>query len=88
MSCLFNGLVYYDQWERLVWWQMIAVLLGIAVLVGGVLVISWQPGSFGGGASSHTLASTATDDAHKQGDTWSRTGTPAVNEQTPLLSST
>ncbi|KAI7859049.1 hypothetical protein BDC45DRAFT_543519 [Circinella umbellata] len=44
VSCLFNGLVYYDQWERLFWWQMVAVLLGIAILIGGVLVISWQPG--------------------------------------------
>ncbi|CDH59198.1 duf803 domain-containing protein [Lichtheimia corymbifera JMRC:FSU:9682] len=44
VSCLFNGLVYYDQWERLVWWQMVAVLFGIAILIGGVLIISWQPG--------------------------------------------
>ncbi|KAI9491953.1 hypothetical protein BDB00DRAFT_766188 [Zychaea mexicana] len=44
VSCLFNGLVYYDQWERLFWWQMVAVLMGIAVLISGVLVISWQPG--------------------------------------------
>ncbi|KAI9316071.1 hypothetical protein BX666DRAFT_2019648 [Dichotomocladium elegans] len=47
VSCLFNGLVYYDQWDRLVWWQMVAVMIGIAVLIGGVVVISWQPGYLG-----------------------------------------
>ncbi|KAI9360081.1 magnesium transporter NIPA-domain-containing protein [Pilaira anomala] len=43
VSCLFNGLVYYNQWDRLFWWQVIAVLVGIAILVWGVLVISLQP---------------------------------------------
>ncbi|KAI8059600.1 magnesium transporter NIPA-domain-containing protein [Gongronella butleri] len=41
VSCLFNGLVYYDQWDRLFWWQVIFVLVGIAILVLGVLVISF-----------------------------------------------
>lgn len=45
--------MYYDQWDRLYWWQMVAVLVGIAVLVGGVLIISWQPGSM----SSHSADS-------------------------------
>ncbi|KAG1046803.1 hypothetical protein G6F46_010363 [Rhizopus delemar] len=43
VSCLFNGLVYYNQWDRLFWWQIIAVLFGIFLLVCGVLVISIQP---------------------------------------------
>lgn len=43
VSCLFNGLVYYNQWDRLFWWQVVAVLLGIAILVWGVLIISLQP---------------------------------------------
>ncbi|KAG1447272.1 hypothetical protein G6F56_009313 [Rhizopus delemar] len=43
VSCLFNGLVYYNQWDRLFWWQIIAVLFGICLLVCGVLVISIQP---------------------------------------------
>ncbi|KAI9019586.1 hypothetical protein CLU79DRAFT_757994 [Phycomyces nitens] len=43
VSCLFNSLVYYNQWDRLFWWQVVAVLVGIAILVCGVLVISWQP---------------------------------------------
>ncbi|KAI8881970.1 hypothetical protein K501DRAFT_252266 [Backusella circina FSU 941] len=42
ISCLFNGLVYYNQWDRLYWWQVIAVLFGITVLVCGVLTISLQ----------------------------------------------
>ncbi|KAJ2955897.1 hypothetical protein NQZ79_g8180 [Umbelopsis isabellina] len=42
VSCLFNGLMYYDQWERLFWWQIVCVLLGIAILVSGVLVLSWR----------------------------------------------
>ncbi|KAI9478345.1 MAG: magnesium transporter [Benjaminiella poitrasii] len=40
VSCLFNGLVYYNQWDRLFWWQVTAVLFGIVMLVYGVLVIS------------------------------------------------
>ena len=43
VSCLFNGLVYYNQWDRLFWWQIVAVLFGISILVCGVLVISLQP---------------------------------------------
>ncbi|KAG2175839.1 hypothetical protein INT44_000317 [Umbelopsis vinacea] len=42
VSCLFNGLMYYDQWERLFWWQIVCVLFGIVVLVSGVLVLSWR----------------------------------------------
>ncbi|CAO3671070.1 unnamed protein product [Umbelopsis ramanniana] len=42
VSCLFNGLMYYDQWERLFWWQIVCVLCGIVVLVSGVLVLSWR----------------------------------------------
>ncbi|ORX58960.1 hypothetical protein DM01DRAFT_1366216 [Hesseltinella vesiculosa] len=41
VSCLFNGLVYYDQWDRLFWWQVLFVLLGIGILIFGVLVISF-----------------------------------------------
>lgn len=40
VSCLFNGLVYYNQWDRLYWWQVVAVLIGITTLVFGVLLIS------------------------------------------------
>ncbi|CAO3599787.1 unnamed protein product [Absidia cylindrospora] len=42
VSCLFNGLVYYNQWDRLFWWQVVLVLVGIAILVWGVLVISFH----------------------------------------------
>ncbi|KAF7722907.1 hypothetical protein EC973_002587 [Apophysomyces ossiformis] len=42
VMCLFNGLVYYNQWDRLFWWQVLAVLFGITILVCGVLMISWQ----------------------------------------------
>src|ERR1700757_3362871 len=42
VSCLFNGLVYYNQWERLFWWQILCVMCGIAILVSGVLVLSWR----------------------------------------------
>ncbi|KAI7906015.1 magnesium transporter [Cokeromyces recurvatus] len=40
ISCLFNGLVYYNQWDKLCWWQVMIVLLGIMLLVYGVLMIS------------------------------------------------
>ncbi|CAO3579761.1 unnamed protein product [Absidia cylindrospora] len=42
VSCLFNGLVYYNQWDRLFWWQVVLVLIGIAILVWGVLIISFH----------------------------------------------
>ncbi|KAI9282311.1 magnesium transporter NIPA-domain-containing protein [Sporodiniella umbellata] len=43
VSCLFNGLVYYNQWDRLLPSQILAVFLGILLLVLGVLTISLQP---------------------------------------------
>jgi hypothetical protein len=43
VSCLFNGLVYFNQWDALYWYQVMAVLFGIVILVLGVLVISLQP---------------------------------------------
>jgi uncharacterized membrane protein len=42
VSCLFNGLVYYNQWERLFWWQILCVMVGIIILVSGVLILSWR----------------------------------------------
>ncbi|KAK3814289.1 MAG: magnesium transporter NIPA-domain-containing protein [Benniella sp.] len=43
VSCLFNGLVYYDQWGRLHWWQILLVLFGISQVLIGVLVLAWRP---------------------------------------------
>lgn len=43
VSCLFNGLVYYDQWGRLHWWQILLVLFGISQVLVGVLVLAWRP---------------------------------------------
>ncbi|KAI1319793.1 hypothetical protein EDD11_003178 [Mortierella claussenii] len=45
VSCLFNGLVYYDQWGRLNWWQILLVLFGISLVLIGVLVLAWRPAS-------------------------------------------
>ncbi|KAI7884735.1 uncharacterized protein EV154DRAFT_522077 [Mucor mucedo] len=45
VSCLFNGLVYYDQWDRLRWWQLSFVMLGVAITICGVLMISWRSSS-------------------------------------------
>lgn len=42
VSCLFNGLVYYNQWSRLFWWQILCVMIGIVILVSGVLILSWR----------------------------------------------
>lgn len=42
VSCLFNGLVYYDQWDRLRWWQLTSVMIGVAITICGVLMISWK----------------------------------------------
>ncbi|KAK4512790.1 uncharacterized protein ATC70_003497 [Mucor velutinosus] len=43
VSCLFNGLVYYDQWSRIIWWHLLLVMFGVAVTICGVLLISWKP---------------------------------------------
>ncbi|KAI8340428.1 hypothetical protein BD560DRAFT_412414 [Blakeslea trispora] len=43
VSCLFNGLVYYDQWNRIAWWHLLLVMVGVAITITGVLLISWRP---------------------------------------------
>ncbi len=45
VSCLFNGLVYYDQWDRLYWWQLVSVMIGVSITICGVLMISWKSSS-------------------------------------------
>ncbi|KAI8342432.1 magnesium transporter NIPA-domain-containing protein [Chlamydoabsidia padenii] len=57
VSCLFNGLVYYNQWDRLFWWQVVLVLIGIAILVWGVLIISFH--------STTTTTTTSSSSASK-----------------------
>lgn len=42
VSCLFNGLVYYDQWDRFTWYQLLLTMMGVAITIGGVLFISWK----------------------------------------------
>lgn len=42
VSCLFNGLVYYNQWHRFEVWQLVNVIFGVVVTVFGVLLLSWQ----------------------------------------------
>ncbi len=42
VSTIFNGLVYYNQWSRLYWWQIFFVTLGICILLCGVLILSWR----------------------------------------------
>ncbi|KAI9014556.1 hypothetical protein CLU79DRAFT_766411 [Phycomyces nitens] len=42
VSTLFNGLVYYDQWDRLQWWQLVCVLVGVFLTVVGVVLLSWS----------------------------------------------
>lgn len=44
-STIFNGLVYYNQWNRLYGWQIFLVILGIFILLSGVLVLSWKRGT-------------------------------------------
>ncbi|KAF9981490.1 hypothetical protein BGZ65_003871 [Modicella reniformis] len=43
VSCLFNGLVYYNQWGLLQWWQILLILIGISQVLIGVLVLAWRP---------------------------------------------
>ncbi|KAG0308015.1 hypothetical protein BGZ97_000192 [Linnemannia gamsii] len=43
VPCLFNGLVYYNQWGRLYWWQILLILFGISQVLIGVLVLAWRP---------------------------------------------
>ncbi|KAI8097113.1 uncharacterized protein BX664DRAFT_325594 [Halteromyces radiatus] len=47
VSCLFNGLVYYNQWSRLFWWQLLLVMLGVTITISGVLLLSWRSNSWG-----------------------------------------
>ncbi|CAJ0768393.1 24682_t:CDS:2, partial [Entrophospora sp. SA101] len=42
LSTIFNGLVYYDQWSCLHWWQLFLVVVGICILLCGVLILSWR----------------------------------------------
>ncbi|GBB92863.1 hypothetical protein RclHR1_02070006 [Rhizophagus clarus] len=42
VSTIFNGLVYFNQWGRLYWWQIFLVILGVCVLLCGVLILSWR----------------------------------------------
>ncbi|CAI2178123.1 16402_t:CDS:2, partial [Funneliformis geosporum] len=42
VSSIFNGLVYYNQWNQLYWWQIFFVTLGICLLLCGVLILSWR----------------------------------------------
>ncbi|CAO3653056.1 unnamed protein product [Cunninghamella blakesleeana] len=46
VSCLFNGLVYYDQWQRLFWWQLLLVMIGVTITISGVLFLSWRGDSW------------------------------------------
>ncbi|KAI9244895.1 hypothetical protein BY458DRAFT_529235 [Sporodiniella umbellata] len=45
VSCLFNGLVYYDQWDRFAWYQLLLTMVGVSITIGGVLFISWRVSS-------------------------------------------
>ncbi|KAG0169616.1 hypothetical protein DFQ28_010243 [Apophysomyces sp. BC1034] len=72
VMCLFNGLVYYNQWDRLFWWQVVAVLFGITILICGVLMISWQ--------------STATSRTTKAVENTGKTDADRPDERTHLLS--
>ncbi|RHZ79634.1 hypothetical protein Glove_143g61 [Diversispora epigaea] len=42
VSTIFNGLVYYNQWDKLRWYQILLVIIGISILLCGVLVLSWR----------------------------------------------
>lgn len=42
VSTIFNGLVYFNQWSRLYWWQIFLVILGVWILLCGVLILSWR----------------------------------------------
>ncbi|KAK9767360.1 hypothetical protein K7432_002899 [Basidiobolus ranarum] len=40
VSSLCNGLVYYNQWSRLEWWQLVLVVIGVIILSFGVFALS------------------------------------------------
>lgn len=42
VSCLFNGLIYYNQWDELRWWQLVCVMIGVSLTVCGVLCLTWR----------------------------------------------
>lgn len=43
VSCLLNGLVYYNQWGLLSWWKLLLVALGSVLLSIGVIILSLRP---------------------------------------------
>ncbi|KAI0217317.1 hypothetical protein L0F63_002541, partial [Massospora cicadina] len=43
VSCLINGLVYYDLWGELAWWRLLLVALGTLILTLGVVVLAFRP---------------------------------------------
>lgn len=45
VSCLFNGLVYYNQWDRFTNWQLCNVMLGVFITILGVILLSWKSAS-------------------------------------------
>ncbi|KAL9541086.1 hypothetical protein MBANPS3_009317 [Mucor bainieri] len=57
VSCLFNGLVYYNQWHRFEVWQLMNVIFGVIVTVFGVLLLSWQQEHKSGADEIGTLLS-------------------------------
>jgi len=57
VSCLFNGLVYYNQWHRFEVWQLVNVVFGVIVTIFGVLLLSWQQEHKSGADEIGTLLS-------------------------------
>ncbi|KAI9492726.1 hypothetical protein BDB00DRAFT_826934 [Zychaea mexicana] len=98
VSCLFNGLVYYDQWDRLQWWQLLCVMVGVAITIGGVICLSWRRGGSAGTtqeetvvASSEGYAVLSQDDNDNVGEedqdkTRQQEQRNEANETTPFLS--
>ncbi|KAI9322630.1 hypothetical protein BX666DRAFT_1848832 [Dichotomocladium elegans] len=85
VSCLFNGLIYYNQWDQLRWWQLLYVLIGVTLTVCGVICLSWRKGS--STAASRQEETVLASSSENYGTISSRPHVSDVHEARPTESS-
>ena len=65
ISSIVNGLVYFDQFSLIPWDHLALVGLGIAILLGGVWIVSFNSG--GGGVNVGTWGDEESDESESNG---------------------
>ncbi|ORZ04029.1 hypothetical protein BCR43DRAFT_431319 [Syncephalastrum racemosum] len=85
VSCLFNGLIYYDQWDRLRWWQLVCVFLGVVLTIGGVLCLSWRRGAHPASTQEETVVQHTQSAAIGEDHEGDQQAEESASETSPLL---